>query len=143
MPQEGFVIVKKKLYSYVLLIQGMLALCGQVIPAVVYAWTAVFVLPINSALNPFLYTLTAIISKKVNVQVQVFTLYLQEQNNSSKGLLVARLFWPNLVWFRTGLANHQFADVKAVWLFVLRQTKIGWSTVVVLFGMSELCVHLI
>ena len=42
-----------------------MALSGQVIPSDVYAWTAVIVLPINSALNPFLYTLSAIMGAKV------------------------------------------------------------------------------
>ena len=40
---------------------------GTVIPGDVYAWTAVFILPLNSALNPFLYTLSAILGKKVPV----------------------------------------------------------------------------
>ena len=43
-----------------------MALTGTEISGDVYAWTAVFVLPINSALNPFLYTLSAIIGKKVS-----------------------------------------------------------------------------
>ena len=47
--------------------KGILALTNHVIPGVVYAWTAVLVLPINSALNPFLYTLTAILGKKVGI----------------------------------------------------------------------------
>jgi hypothetical protein len=44
----------------------MLALTGHVISGDVYAWAAVFILPVNSALNPILYTLTAIIGGKVN-----------------------------------------------------------------------------
>ncbi|XP_060586486.1 uncharacterized protein LOC132742176 [Ruditapes philippinarum] len=43
---------------------GIMTLHGYSIPGEVYAWTAVLVLPINSAINPFLYTLMAIISKK-------------------------------------------------------------------------------
>jgi hypothetical protein len=42
-----------------------MAMSGKVISGDVYAWTAVFVLPVNSALNPVLYTLTAILGKKV------------------------------------------------------------------------------
>ena len=48
-------------------LKGILALTDHVIPGVVYAWTAVLVLPINSALNPFLYTLSAILGKKVGI----------------------------------------------------------------------------
>ena len=50
--------------SIIVSLTGVMALSGQTIPAVVYAWTAVFVLPINSALNPFLFTLTAVVNKK-------------------------------------------------------------------------------
>ena len=46
---------------------GVLALTGSVIPGEMYAWTAVLILPINSALNPFMYTFSAIISAKVNI----------------------------------------------------------------------------
>ncbi|XP_060584590.1 G-protein coupled receptor GRL101-like isoform X3 [Ruditapes philippinarum] len=45
-------------------VMGILSLIGFAIPSDVYAWTAIFVLPINSALNPFLYTLSAILGKK-------------------------------------------------------------------------------
>ena len=34
---------------------------------VAYAWIATFVLPINSSINPFLYTLASLISDKVNI----------------------------------------------------------------------------
>jgi predicted regulator of Ras-like GTPase activity (Roadblock/LC7/MglB family) len=40
-----------------------------VIPGDVYAWAAVFILPVNSAINPFLYTLTAIIGQRVSVRI--------------------------------------------------------------------------
>ena len=42
---------------------GLMALNEHVIPGEVYAWTAVFILPINSALNPFLYTFSAVYRK--------------------------------------------------------------------------------
>ncbi|XP_060604850.1 G-protein coupled receptor GRL101-like [Ruditapes philippinarum] len=45
-------------------VMGILALSGFPIPGDVYAWSVVFILPINSALNPFLYTVTAVIGKK-------------------------------------------------------------------------------
>ncbi|XP_048236709.1 G-protein coupled receptor GRL101-like [Haliotis rufescens] len=41
-------------------IMGIVALSGTSIQGEVYAWTAVFILPINSALNPILYTLPSI-----------------------------------------------------------------------------------
>jgi hypothetical protein len=45
----------------------MFALSGHVISGEVYAWAAVFILPVNSALNPILYTLSAIIGGKVRI----------------------------------------------------------------------------
>ncbi|XP_060607609.1 G-protein coupled receptor GRL101-like [Ruditapes philippinarum] len=45
-------------------LMGILSLNGYTISGDVYAFTAVFILPFNSALNPFLYTLSAIIGKK-------------------------------------------------------------------------------
>ncbi|XP_074041551.1 leucine-rich repeat-containing G protein-coupled receptor 4 isoform X2 [Leptinotarsa decemlineata] len=42
----------------------LVAFSGKPIPQDLYAWLAIFVLPINSALNPVLYTLTTTIFKK-------------------------------------------------------------------------------
>ena len=40
-----------------IIIMGLLSATGAAeIPADVYAWTAVFILPLNSSLNPYLYT---------------------------------------------------------------------------------------
>lgn len=49
-----------------IIIMGFVALSGVgFIPAEVYVWTAVFILPLNSSLNPYLYTiLTREISKR-------------------------------------------------------------------------------
>ncbi|XP_053389711.1 uncharacterized protein LOC123562081 [Mercenaria mercenaria] len=75
-------------------VMGIMALNGHPISGDVYAWTAVFILPINSALNPILYTLTAIIGKKsfnpsieeqsrTEVQREIGSAILQYQNLSS------------------------------------------------------------
>ncbi|XP_060063809.1 uncharacterized protein LOC132544254 [Ylistrum balloti] len=45
-------------------VMGLMALSGRMIPGSTYAWTAVFILPINSALNPIIYTFTGILKKK-------------------------------------------------------------------------------
>lgn len=42
---------------------GTMTLAGQDISGDVYAWVIVFVLPVNSALNPFLYTFSGICKK--------------------------------------------------------------------------------
>ncbi|XP_052071162.1 uncharacterized protein LOC127709600 [Mytilus californianus] len=44
-------------------IMGILAMAGQVFPSEVYSWVAVFVMPLNAALNPFLYTFSTIKQK--------------------------------------------------------------------------------
>ncbi|XP_072172014.1 uncharacterized protein [Diadema setosum] len=44
-----------------IIIMALLSALGAVqIPADVYAWTAVFILPLNSSLNPYLYTLSTV-----------------------------------------------------------------------------------
>ena len=48
-------------------ISGLLALTEvSNVPADVYAWTAVLVLPINSAINPSLYTLNVVFGQKAS-----------------------------------------------------------------------------
>ena len=47
------------LYSVIVLI-GVLAMSGTAIPGDIYAWTVVFLLPVNSALNPILYTISSL-----------------------------------------------------------------------------------
>ncbi|KAL0278339.1 UNVERIFIED_CONTAM: hypothetical protein PYX00_000182 [Menopon gallinae] len=36
---------------------GIISLCGVTVPSQVFAWVAVFVLPLNAAINPILYTI--------------------------------------------------------------------------------------
>ncbi|XP_045194790.2 G-protein coupled receptor GRL101-like [Mercenaria mercenaria] len=50
---------------------GMMAMSGHAISGDVYAWAAVFILPVNSALNPVLYTLPAILGKKIAGDVKL------------------------------------------------------------------------
>ena len=45
-------------------VMGLLAARGTPVPGEVNVWTAVFVLPLNSALNPFLYTLATMLEKR-------------------------------------------------------------------------------
>ncbi|XP_063965433.1 G-protein coupled receptor GRL101-like [Lytechinus pictus] len=46
------------------IIMGILSQSGSaVIPVVTYVWTIVFILPINSSLNPYLYTISTMIQK--------------------------------------------------------------------------------
>jgi len=63
-----------------------MALSGTVIPGEIYAWTAVFILPVNSALNPFLYTFSAIIRavSYINKITKFFTKQSYNQENGNK-----------------------------------------------------------
>ena len=46
----------------------MAALEGAVITGEVYAWVVVFLLPVNSAINPLLYTISAIKTSRKSTQ---------------------------------------------------------------------------
>ena len=45
-------------------VMGLLAVRGTAIPGEVNVYVATLVLPLNSALNPFLYTLTTVLDKR-------------------------------------------------------------------------------
>lgn len=49
------------------MLTGLLALTGTKIGVEMFAWTAVFILPVNSALNPFLYAVPAVKHKMVSL----------------------------------------------------------------------------
>jgi hypothetical protein len=49
---------------------GLLAAGGILIPLEVNVWAAIFVLPFNSALNPFLYTLNSLLEQRRRRQVE-------------------------------------------------------------------------
>lgn len=51
-------------------VMGLLANAGVAIPGDVNVWTVVFVLPLNSALNPFLYTLNTILPRRQKLREQ-------------------------------------------------------------------------
>ncbi|KAJ8954184.1 hypothetical protein NQ318_005779 [Aromia moschata] len=60
----GIIVLTDCLCWVPVVIVKILALSGVPIPQDLYAWLAIFVLPINSALNPVLYTLTTTVFKK-------------------------------------------------------------------------------
>ncbi|XP_060078034.1 G-protein coupled receptor GRL101-like [Ylistrum balloti] len=49
-------------------VMGVMSKSGYEIPNDVYAWVMVFVLPVNAAINPFLYTVSAIWRKRQSVR---------------------------------------------------------------------------
>ncbi|XP_044260408.1 relaxin receptor 2 [Tribolium madens] len=60
----GIIIFTDCLCWVPVIVVKLVALAGYPIPQDLYAWLAIFILPINSALNPVLYTLTTTIFKK-------------------------------------------------------------------------------
>ena len=56
--------------DHIYIITGVISMSGHLFPLDVYAWVAVFVIPVNAALNPFLYTFNNIKKKSVNTSVQ-------------------------------------------------------------------------
>uniref|UniRef100_T1J3N1 G-protein coupled receptor GRL101 n=1 Tax=Strigamia maritima TaxID=126957 RepID=T1J3N1_STRMM len=58
-----------------IILMGLCAMAGLSIPGEVYAWTAVFILPLNSATNPIIYTLCS---------VQFKEMILRKYNNSKR-----------------------------------------------------------
>ncbi|KAH9498137.1 hypothetical protein Btru_008349 [Bulinus truncatus] len=59
----AFVAVSDFLCWFPIGIMGILSLIGQEFDKETYAWMAVFVLPVNSALNPMIYTIPVIIDR--------------------------------------------------------------------------------
>jgi hypothetical protein len=55
--QMAFIVMTNFCCWFPIIVMGFLALFGHPIPASVYSWTAVFILPVNSAVNPIIYTL--------------------------------------------------------------------------------------
>lgn len=53
------------LFVCVCIFSGILSLTGRVFESAVYTWIAVFALPVNAALNPFLYTFSKHITEQV------------------------------------------------------------------------------
>ncbi|CAG7830412.1 unnamed protein product [Allacma fusca] len=60
----GLVVLTDFLCWAPVIIAKTLAMSGVAIPSTMYAWLAVFVLPVNSALNPIIYTMTTKLFKQ-------------------------------------------------------------------------------
>ena len=56
--QMALILMTNFLCWFPIIIMGLMAIGGYALPATIYSWTAVFVLPLNSATNPLVYTLS-------------------------------------------------------------------------------------
>ncbi|XP_071504203.1 G-protein coupled receptor GRL101-like [Diadema antillarum] len=66
-----------------IIIMGILASSGVVdIPGDTYAWTAVFILPLNSSLNPYLYTLSAVLQRRKELKSESGSMSMQTKSNN-------------------------------------------------------------
>nr|KAG5710005.1 hypothetical protein BaRGS_030081 [Batillaria attramentaria] len=70
-------------------LMGLLAARGFAIPGVVNVVAAVFVLPINSALNPYLYTINALLERRAKKMEQ------KRMEKMMSRLRVELRFWPS------------------------------------------------
>ena len=59
------VIFRRNLLNLTLIIAGVMVINGYLLPEDVYTWTAIFILPVNSAINPIL-CIIAVIKQKVS-----------------------------------------------------------------------------
>ena len=64
--QLSLVVITDFLCWCPICVMGLMAQSGHKIPSSAYAWSAVVVLPVNSAINPFLYTLRYLVSDVIN-----------------------------------------------------------------------------
>ena len=64
-------------------VMGMLAQTGHSIPTDVYAWSAVVVLPVNSALNPLLYTAPTLGSLVARLRSRASCCFKAKEGNKS------------------------------------------------------------
>lgn len=78
--QMAFIVMTNFCCWFPIIVMGFLALFGHPIPASVYSWTAVFILPVNSAVNPIIYTLA-------HFRPQFFS-------RNRRDSLIARPFYP-------------------------------------------------
>lgn len=58
--QMALIIFTNSLCWFPMIVMGLMAMSGVRIPGEAYAWTAVFVLPANSAANPLIYTIASL-----------------------------------------------------------------------------------
>ncbi|CAG2192076.1 unnamed protein product [Mytilus edulis] len=87
-------------------IMGILAMAGQVFPSEVYSWVAVFVMPLNAALNPFLYTFSTIKQKpnimgKMSSKIFQMSKVKDRRKDSTDEISMASVFIKNAQMLQT------------------------------------------
>ncbi|GFN88150.1 relaxin receptor-like protein [Plakobranchus ocellatus] len=67
--QLSLVVMSNFIVWVPIITMGMMSLCGRAVGEAAYRWTAVLLLPLNSAINPLLYTMPAL-KKTLNDLIQ-------------------------------------------------------------------------
>ncbi|CAD5126157.1 DgyrCDS14324 [Dimorphilus gyrociliatus] len=130
----AFIVVSDMLCWMPVAIMGILAMWGGVtIPGELYAWTAVCILPINSAINPILYTISNINFKEI-----IYTSILSNDSQDSQAKADKITLYSNL----SNSDRIQSFDIKKFLKFLSdcskKQIMISGST----FGCSlEQCLR--
>ncbi|GFT32063.1 g-protein coupled receptor GRL101 [Nephila pilipes] len=58
--QMALIVLTNSMCWFPIIVMGLLAMSGVNIPGEAYSWTAIFVLPLNSATNPLIYTISSL-----------------------------------------------------------------------------------
>ncbi|KAL4235446.1 hypothetical protein ACF0H5_007082 [Mactra antiquata] len=78
------IVMSNFLCWFPICIMGLMAMVGFVIDSEVYSWVAVFVLPLNSATNPVLYTLSSIFTGQCGQMVKQKLTLRKEKTHPSE-----------------------------------------------------------
>ncbi|XP_072173250.1 G-protein coupled receptor GRL101-like [Diadema setosum] len=101
-----------------IILMGILASSKVVeIPADIYAWTAVFILPLNSALNPYLYTLSTIMQRRKQSENKEPTNITETSTSMELSPQYERLGEHRIILQETVFARH---DVEPIGRFIKR-----------------------
>lgn len=116
LPFKSFMIV----YNHVFKSIFIFVIPGTKIDETLYAWVAVFLLPVNSALNPVLYTLTTRLFKQ---QLNRFLSNLRPLKRAPSDRHSAQS-WSSLPYYRNSKKTllTTFSDVSFHLTFLLRFT---------------------
>ncbi|XP_030349262.1 relaxin receptor 1 isoform X3 [Strigops habroptila] len=89
-----FIVFTDALCWIPIFVLKLLSLLRVEIPGTITSWVVIFILPINSALNPLLYTLTTRPFKEMIHQVW----YNYRQRRSKKGKSGQKTYGPSFIW---------------------------------------------
>ncbi|GIY02231.1 g-protein coupled receptor GRL101 [Caerostris extrusa] len=84
--QMALIVMTNSMCWFPIIVMGLLAMSGINIPGEAYAWTAIFVLPLNSATNPLIYTISSL-----HFRAQLLSRFGLKDRDEGKGSCVNKL----------------------------------------------------